>query len=105
MSFGNLGYTGHAGGGGTGSSSATKPLIGVVGDGGLTDPVAGLTPFQNDSLIGLGATNAGRIQIVVDNNIQSNFGDVSSFTFNNITGTISDIFWVAGSSLYIDLNQ
>ena len=97
---------GFLGGSGSGSQPvSTKPLIGVVGGVGSTDPVAGNTAFQNDNLIGLGSTNSDRIQIIVDDIIYSNFGTNINFTFDNITGTITDFFWVTGAGLYINLNQ
>jgi hypothetical protein len=88
-------------------SGALPPLIGVVGDGGDDDPVAGESTFQNDKLIGLGATNSDRIQIVYAENIMSNFGDNSSFVFDNALGIIdiSPQTFVTGSSLYVNRNQ
>lgn len=87
------------------TGSVTPPLIGVVGGGSADDPVAGLTAFQNNKLIGLGATNSGRIQIVVDDILYTNFGTNINFSFNSTTGTISGFFWATGAGLYIDLNQ
>lgn len=83
------------------------PLIGVVGGGGANDPVTGSSTFQNASLIGLGGSNNGKIQMVIDDVLYSNFGVNASFTFNNVTGIIdiSPNKWVASSGLYIDLNQ
>lgn len=83
-----------------------KPLIGVVGGGTVKDPIAGQKLFQHDDLIGLGATNFGRIKIEVDNVIKTNFGKNIGFTFDNVTGIITNNNnWVSGSGLYIDLNQ
>ncbi len=92
------------GGGGT---SALPPLIGVVDDGGMDDPVSGTSIFQNDKLIGLGDTNGGRIQIVIAEQIMSNFGDNSSFVLDNTIGEldISPNQFVAGSSFYVNRNQ
>lgn len=81
------------------------PLIGVVGGGGADDPNAGAVDFQNSKLIGLGSTNSGRIQIVIDDALFSNYGTNPNFTFNPTTGTIGGIFWVDGAGLFIDLNQ
>lgn len=84
-----------------------EPLIGVVDGGGKTDPLSGTSVFQSDLLVGLGSKNSGRIQIVIDNVLYSNFGLNASFTFDNTTGiiNISPNVWVATSGLYIDLNQ
>lgn len=85
-----------------------QPLIGIVGNGGPTDPTTGITTFQNINLIGLGSSNNGHIQIVVDDVLYSNFGINASFGFNNTIGLITwsqGNTWVAGSGLYIDLNQ
>ena len=84
-----------------------KPLIGVVGDGGANDPVAGQSTFQSDDLIGLGVTNQGRIMILIDATPMFNFGAANSFDFDSLTGTIdlgSNTF-VNGSGLYVDRNQ
>jgi len=87
------------------TNTTPKPLIGIVGDGGATDPTAGLVDFQNNSLIGLGSSNGGRIQISIDDIPYSNFGTNANFNFDDATGTISGIFWVTGAGLFIDLNQ
>lgn len=85
-----------------------SPLIGVVGNGGVNDPVEDQSTFQSDDLKGLGSTNGGIIQIVVDDVLNSNFGINSSFSFDNTTGIITwtnGNTWGSGSGLYIDLNQ
>jgi len=87
------------------TGTIVPPLIGVVGGGGADDPTAGAVDFQNDKLKGLGSSNAGRIQIVVDDILYTNFGTNINFSFDNTTGIISDFFWVTGAGLYIDLNQ
>lgn len=83
------------------------PLVGVVDGGDTDDPVSGISTFQDNKLKGLGASNNYRIQIVIDEVLQSNFGVNASFTFDGITGTIdlSPNTWQAGSGLYINLNQ
>lgn len=87
------------------TSVVIPPLIGVVDGGGADDPISGNTPFQDNKLTGLGATNAGRIQIVVDDILYTNFGTNVNFSFDPTTGTITGFFWITGAGLYIDLNQ
>ncbi len=87
-----------------------SPLIGVVGNGGPYDPVAGESTFQNGKLVGLGSTNNGQIQIVIGVTIQWNFGDNKSFEFDSVTGIIDLSYipgntFIAGSGIYVDCNQ
>jgi hypothetical protein len=86
------------------------PLIGVVGEGGPTDPVPDATTFQHDSLIGLGNYSNGKVKIEVDDQTMASYGQNKTFDFNTVTGTISFTVasgyrWMAGSSLWINLNQ
>lgn len=83
------------------------PYIGVVDRGNPTDPVSGTTVFQDDSLIGLGATNNGDIQIVIDDVLMSTFGQNAGIAFDPATGTVTNLTgnWQAGSGLFIDRNQ
>lgn len=91
----------------SGSNAAAPPLIGTVGGGTANDPAPNQSIFQSNKLIGLGSTNNGKIKIEIDDTIFSNFGINSSFTFNNVTGQInlSPNIFIAGSGLYINLNQ
>lgn len=95
----------------SGSAAAIPPLTGIVDGGGADDPVSGQSIFQSNKLIGLGSTNGGKIQIVIDDVIQSNYGQNKSFEFDNVTGEIdldyngSGNTWITSSGLYINLNQ
>ncbi len=87
-----------------------SPLIGVVGNGGAFDPVAGATTFKNGKLVGLGSANNGKIEIVIGVTIMWNFGDNKSFEFDSVTGTIDLSYiegntFIAGSGIYVDCNQ
>ena len=68
--------------------SSVTPYIGVVDRGNPTDPVSGTSTFQDSSLIGLGTTNNGDIQMVIDDVLMSTFGLNSSFAYDSTTGTI-----------------
>lgn len=102
---------GSTSGGGGGGGAALPPLIGIVDGGGATDPVSGVSTFQNDFLIGLGATNNGRIQIFIDDTSMTNFGINQNIDFDPVTGTIdlnynfSGNTWQSGSGLYVNRNQ
>src|ERR1700690_322532 len=63
------------------------PYVGIV-DGGVNNPVSGISTFQSNSLIGLGSANNGNIQIVYAEILRSNFGDNASINYDPITGTI-----------------
>lgn len=91
----------------SGSQAAIPPLIGTVGNGGADDPSPDQPIFQSNKLIGLGATNNGEIEIKIANTLLWNFGDNSSFTFNNVTGEIdqSPNNFITGNGIYINLNQ
>lgn len=95
----------------SGNKAAIPPYIGVVDRGNPTDPISGTSIFQDDSLIGLGATNGGNIQINYGEVIRSSFGSGQTFTFDNVTGEIDLDFngsgeqFFTGSSLWIDRNQ
>lgn len=85
----------------------TPPLIGVAGNGGADDPVIGSSVFQSARLIGLGTTNNGRINIIINDGTMSNFGSNSQFSFDNTTGLIEfDSYeFFDQDGLYIDLTQ
>jgi hypothetical protein len=87
-------------------TGGTKPLTGIAGNGTANDPITGQTTYQNNALIGLGGTSE-RLMININGAPMVSFGSASLFSFNNTSGTISDLpnAWVAGDSLYIDLNQ
>ncbi len=88
-----------------GSSSVKPPIAGVVG--GANMPVDGATSWTNDRLKGLGILNGGNIQITVANQLLTNYGTNSSFTLDNVGGSISlngNIFF-AGDAIYVDTNQ
>lgn len=89
------------------SGIVLPPLIGIVNGGSGDDPVSGTSTFQSNKLIGLGATNDSKIQIVIDDLLQANFGTNINFSFDGTTGEIdiSPNIWITGASLYIDLNQ
>lgn len=90
-----------------GNQASIPPLTGVVDRGGANDPVSGQSIFQSNKLIGLGVTNSGEISFNMAGTIWENYGDNKSFDFNLTTGEIdiSPNEFVAGSSIYINLNQ
>lgn len=100
----NFGYLGGPGSGGSGGS-ALPPVAVVVGEAGA--PVNGASTYQNDDLKNLGSTNHSRIQIEIDGNIMYNFGDIATFDYDPVTGTldINPGSFVTGSVLYVDRNQ
>lgn len=95
----------------SGARFSFAPLIGIVDGGGGDDPVSGGSTFTSTKLIGLGASNGNKITIQIDGINQTNFGTNQSFTFDAATGEIdldylgSGNQWIAGSGLYVDLNQ
>jgi len=92
----------------SGSGVIVPALNGVVGGGGIDDPVNGSPTFQSNKLINLGATSGGKISITYAETPMSNYGDNAAFTLDNVTGIMT---WLngntfnSGSSLYINLNQ
>lgn len=92
-----------------GNSSVVKvPIIGIVGAGGVNDPIIDSIVYQNAGLIGIGSKNNGRIAINIDNIILWNFGSNPSFTLDNVLGTIillNGNTFVENSGIYIDTNQ
>lgn len=92
-------------GSGTG---ALPPLTGLVGGGGADDPTDGATTYQNNKLIGVGATNAGKVTIIYAETPMSSWGDNAAFTLNSTSGLFT---WLNGntfsngSSFYVDRNQ
>lgn len=82
-----------------------KPLMLIVGEDGA--PVENESTWQNDSLIGVGVTNNGRVMFSIDTIPMINFGNSTNFTFNTETGevNISPSVWVAESAIVFDLNQ
>lgn len=90
-------------------TSSVSPFIGVVDRGNPNDPVSGTPIFQNDLLIGLGSSNNGNIQMVIDEILMSTFGQNKSFDFDPITGTV-DMSYSGNnfqplSGVFIDRNQ
>jgi hypothetical protein len=89
--------------------SVKLPYIGVVGRGRTSphDPVAGSSILQDDLLKGLGSTNDGNIQMVIDSTLMSTYGVDASFTYDPSTGTIniSPNVFVNQSGVQIDRNQ
>ena len=85
------------------------PYIGVVGRGRTNpnDPIAGSSTLQDDSLIGLGSTNDGNIQMVIDVTLMATYGSDASFTYDPITGTvdISPNVFINESGVWVDRNQ
>jgi len=95
----------------SGSGTVTHPYVGVVDRGLPTDPVSGTSQFQNNSLIGLGASNNNDIQIVYAEILRSSYGANQSFIYYPTTGMIdlnynsSGEQFFSGYTLQIDLNQ
>lgn len=95
----------------SGSGTVTHPYVGVVDRGLPTDPVSGTSQFQNNSLIGLGASNNNDIQIVYAEILRSSYGVNQSFIYYPTTGIIdlnynsSGEQFFSGYTLQIDLNQ
>ena len=89
--------------------SGIKPIIGVSGRGQAQDPINGTSTYQNNNLAGIGQTNNGEFQFLIDGAVWQNFGiNGNQFTFNQLTNTISfpvGFQWYDGSSIFIDLNQ
>src|SRR6185312_5193337 len=87
--------------------TVVPPYIGVVDRGNQGDPISGTSMFQDNSLIGLGATNNGDIQMVIDEVLMSTFGLNASFTYDPILGEvdISPNTFQPGSGVFIDRNQ
>lgn len=87
------------------------PLVFVVDRGEPNDPVSGTSIWQNDNLIGLGATNNNYIQIVLDGGIITNYGTNQNMYYDPVVGEIDLNFngnqtqWNIGSGGSIDLNQ
>lgn len=83
------------------------PIIGVAGDGGVDDPIIGVYYYQNDKLKNLGSTNNWRIQAVILKVIMDNFEPNPDFSYNPITGTLTNLpfAWEAGNTIYVDRNQ
>lgn len=86
------------------------PYIGVVDRGQVSptkDPVSGQSILQDNSLIGLGSTNNGNIQMVIAETLMSNYGDNASFTYDSATGTIdiSPNVFITGNAVFVDRNQ
>ncbi len=95
----------------SGGQPSLPPLIGIVDGGGDDDPVSGISIFQSNKLKGLGSSNNGRINIIIDGGTQQNFGNNQTMDFDPDLGEIDLDFnssgntWQTGQSLYIDLNQ
>lgn len=86
------------------------PYIGVVGRGQVSptkDPVADQSILQDNSLIGLGSTNGGNIQMVIAEVLMSNYGDNASFTYDPVLGEIdiSPNVFIIGNAVFVDRNQ
>lgn len=92
----------------SGSGVIVPALNGIVGGGGVDDPVDDSPTFQSNKLIGLGATNGGKVSITYAETPMSNYGGNASFAIDNVAGIFT---WTngntfsTGSSLYINLNQ
>src|ERR1017187_3914407 len=67
----------------------TYPYIGVVDRGKSNDPVSGTNVFTNSIIAGLGATNNGDIQKVIDKVLLQNFDINPDFTYNPVFGPIT----------------
>lgn len=67
-------------------------------------PVDGQSTYQSNSLKNLGGAS-GRIMMIIDGQIATNFGLNAFFTYNKTTGTvdISPNKWVNGSAIIIPL--
>lgn len=95
----------------SGSGNVMKALVGVVGGGGPDDPANGSQTFQDNKLIGLGASNGGKITILLSETPRSSFGANQSFIFDNVAGMINLAYngsaetFSTGSALWVDLNQ
>lgn len=92
----------------SGSGVIVPALNGVVGGGGVDDPVNGSPTFQSNKLINLGATSGGKVSITYADTPMSNYGDNAAFTLNNTTGLFTWLngnTFTTGSGLYINLNQ
>jgi hypothetical protein len=94
------------------AGSVKLPYIGVVGRGRTNpdfpnDPVTGASILQDDSLKGLGATNDGNIQMVIDSTLYATFGTDASFAYDSDLGIIdiSPNVFVEGSGVFVDRNQ
>lgn len=86
------------------------PYIGVVGRGQVSptkDPVAGQSILQDNSLINLGSTNNGNIQIVIAETLMSNYGENKSFNYNPVIGEIdiSPNVFIMNDAVFVDRNQ
>ncbi len=95
---------------GTTTNTLLPPLIGVAGGSGDNDPVVTTSIYQNDAIIGLGSTNDGKIEAVIQQQIWDNYSDSGNlFDYDPDTGTIQfdpDTFqWYDGMSITINLNQ
>ncbi len=86
-------------------NQSDEPLRLIVDEDGA--PVSNATAWINTALIGLGGTS-GRIQIIIDNGIQVNYGANKYFDYDPSTGTITlrdGNTWQAGSTVWVWLNQ
>lgn len=86
-------------------SAPTPPIKLIVDE--TNAPISNASTWQNDNLIGLGTINNDRITIIIDAQIQQNWGNNISFTFDNTLGQIdiSPNTWQTGSSVEVSLNQ
>lgn len=91
-----------------GSTSSYPALKGVVGGGGIDDPINGATSFQSNKLMNLGSTTGGKLSIIYAEIPMSSWGNNASFTYNPNEGEISWLngnTFTTGSTLEVDRNQ
>lgn len=95
-------------------SGTILPYVGVVDRGNPNDPVSGTNIFKSTLIAGLGVSNNGDIQIVIDKVLLQNFGAYPDFTYNpayvdsGITYgqiTLINSQFYPQSTLFIDRNQ
>ena len=105
ISKGAPGRPGPKGDPGTTVITPKGTLKGVVGRGGLDDPIAGQPIFQSSKLVGLSSD----IQIVLAEGFMSSFGNNKSFDFDPSQGIVDLTYggniFNEGDTLLINLNQ
>lgn len=95
---------------GSADSGSKPPLIKIcTEDGSGGTPIAGSSIYENSALIGLGATNGNKFQMVLNGIILENYGDNPGFIYTDPDNGIVDISPVGtfqlGNGLYVNLNQ